>query len=91
VAPRKRHDFSCSAREKDDESVFTEYLHLYRELRSKAIRILLPILQGLESPKKIHSFIAVLQLGLKERFEGAVDHLKTTLYDEPNEDFTQRK
>jgi DEAD/DEAH box helicase domain-containing protein len=91
MKPRKRHDLSCSARDKEDESVFAEYLYLYREFSSEAIRMLLPILEGLESPKKTHSFIAALQLGLRERFEGAVDHLQTTLYDEPNDDFTQRK
>jgi DEAD/DEAH box helicase domain-containing protein len=88
---RRKHDFSCSARGKDDESVFMECLYLYREFSSEAIRILLPISQCLESPQKTHSFIAALQLGLKERFGGAVDHLQTTLYDEPNKDFTQRK
>ncbi|MFH1621629.1 MAG: DEAD/DEAH box helicase [Candidatus Omnitrophota bacterium] len=89
--PRRKHDLSCSARGKDDESVFTECLYLYREFSSEAIRILLPISQCLESPQKTHSFIAALQVGLKERFGGAVDHLQTALNDEPNKDSMQRK
>jgi len=84
------HALWCSARDKDAASVRTEYLYLYREFSSEAIRILLPVGTFEGSVEKLHSFVAALQLGLKERF-GRVDHLRTTIQGEPVPDAVYRK
>lgn len=89
---RRMHDINCPLRSKENNSTdFIDCVYLYREFHSEAIRMLLPILQELESPQKRHSFIAALQLGLKSKFGGAVDHLQITTYDEPDENSDHRK
>ncbi len=80
--PKKpSHAFNCKVREGD--SALTDCVFLYRELRSEAIRILLPIDTFAGSDRKLHSFIAALHLGLKRRFRGNIDHLQSAVQDEP--------
>jgi len=50
---------------------------------SEAIRILLPVSIISESEGKLQSFIAAIQLGLKKRFKGKIDHLQTAIHEEP--------
>ncbi len=78
-----KHALTCSARRPDSKANFTDCVYLYREFTSEAIRILLPVTDFWDSERKIHSFVAALQLGLKERFQGGVEHLQVTAYDEP--------
>jgi len=81
--------FKCSFRKKQDDGNETEErgiidcLYLYRQYESEAIRILLPRLSLAAREEQIQSFVAALQLGLKARFGGQVDHLNITLSDEP--------
>jgi DEAD/DEAH box helicase domain-containing protein len=86
-----KHTLSCPARGQDDESHFLRAVYLYREFASEGIRILLPELTMTASDRTRHSFIAALQLGLKRRFRGKVDHLRVTQYDEPIENSEHRK
>lgn len=65
-----------SATESDDD--WFDSLYLYRELKSEAIRILLPLADVAESEQARLSFIAAINLGLKEYFHGAVQHLEVT-------------
>lgn len=58
-------------------------LYLYRELKSEAIRILLPLADIAESETARHSLRAALNMGLREYFHGAVDHLEITEMQEP--------
>ena len=58
-------------------------LHLYRELQSEAVRLLLPIADLASSKVRLESFTAALHLGLRERFRGNVDHLQILPVDEP--------
>src|SRR5690606_7134247 len=67
-----------------------EHVYLYREFVSEAVRVLLPTGTFAGSEDKLHSFIAALQLGLKERF-GRVDHLRTAVQEEPVTGATYRK
>lgn len=58
-------------------------LYLYRELKSEALRILLPLADVAESEKARQSLIAALRLGLQEHFQGNVQHLDITEMTEP--------
>lgn len=58
-------------------------LYLYRELRSEAVRVLLPFAEVAQSPTRLQSFVAALHLGLKQHFRGNVDHLQIMHYSEP--------
>jgi len=59
-------------------------LYLYRQFSSEALRILLPRLSTGGTEEQIHSFIAALQLGLKKRYGGKVDHLRVAHQSEPS-------
>ena len=77
-----RHKASCKYFGKNDEQGTLECLYLFREFESEAIRVLLPI-DEMEMDSKMNSFIAALYMGLKERFEGSVDHIQILLHNEP--------
>ncbi len=85
------HALTCTSRDKSASRNLTECIYLYREFDSEAIRILLPVTTFSGSDRKLHSFVAALQLGLKEHFEGTIDHLETTVYEEPVPDSTYGK
>ena len=51
-------------------------LYLYREFRSEAVRMLIPATGSMDADRRMSSFIAALELGLRRRFSGAVDHLR---------------
>ena len=86
-----RHTTTCPLRTKESEENILDCVYLYREFSSEAIRILLPLTSLSGSERILHSFIAALHLGLKCKFGGKVEHLKTTLYEEPIEDSSLRK
>ncbi len=77
------HAFTCTARNQESDKNFIECLYLYRQFMSEAIRILLPVSIISESERKLQSFIAAIQLGLKKCFRGKIDHLQTTIHEEP--------
>ena len=91
---RIKHAFGCPAKDKDSEANFVKSVFLYREFTSEAIKILVPV-TGIEASKKrLDSFVAALQLGLRHHFGGsayAIDHLQTTLSQEPVPDSSLRK
>lgn len=91
---RIKHAFGCPAREKDDDANFVQSVFLYREFTSEAVKILVPV-SGYEiSRLRMDSFVAALQLGLKHHFGGsayAIQHLQTTLSQEPVPDSNLRK
>jgi DEAD/DEAH box helicase domain-containing protein len=81
------HAFECKLRRPDavetDDDYF-EALYLYRELRSEAVRILLPMSEIGTSDVRRRSLIAALQLGLRRYYRGQVDHIRVTSYAEPD-------
>lgn len=81
---QQQHTLTCSHRTSANENDFTDILYLFRQFESEAIRILLPV-DTLNSDKKLHSFVAALQLGLKHYFKGKVDHLRTLVNQEPQQ------
>lgn len=76
------HSFDCLMKGSDDPANLIDCLYLYREFSSEALRILVPYTQVGMNEQVIQSFMAALQLGLKRRFGGKVDHLRMTTYEE---------
>lgn len=86
-----QHTWTCKSRNSDSGEVSIECAYLYREFKSEAVKILLPI-TGLEgSDVRLQSFIAAFQLGLKRKFGGSIDHLRSMLHTEPVPDTNIRK
>ncbi|MDO9585593.1 MAG: DUF1998 domain-containing protein, partial [Syntrophales bacterium] len=85
------HTLTCSKKDSDPEKNILDFLYLYREFTSQALRILLPVQPLSWTDKKLHSFTAALYLGLKRKFEGNIDHLRTTIHEEPSPDHQYRK
>ena len=81
----QKHSHICPVGRKqlDDEENLVECLYLYREFASEAVRILLPVFASEGADRLLNSFIAALQLGLKLKFGGQVDHLRVMTYSEP--------
>ena len=68
-----QHARTCGA---GDERAIVDGLYLYREFKSEAVRMLIPAAGSMKAEARISSFIAALELGLRRRFAGAVDHLR---------------
>ncbi|MBU0922227.1 MAG: DEAD/DEAH box helicase [Pseudomonadota bacterium] len=66
-------------------------LYLYRRFTSEALRILLPRLATGGTEEQVNSFVAALQLGLKRRFGGKVDHLRVAHQSEPIGETDERR
>lgn len=66
-------------------------LYLYRRFTSEALRILLPRLATGGTEEQVNSFVAALQLGLKRRFGGKVDHLRVAHQSEPVGETDERR
>ncbi|WP_219862637.1 DEAD/DEAH box helicase [Vreelandella piezotolerans] len=66
-------------------------LYLYRQFSSEALRILLPRLSTGGTEEQMNSFVAALQLGLKRRFGGKVDHLRVAYQSEPVGETDERR
>ncbi|MGR5453527.1 DEAD/DEAH box helicase [Vibrio alfacsensis] len=81
----EKHDISCKYRGSTKETKFEDFLYLYRQLESEAIRILLPVSNYGMGQVTEASLSAALQLGMKEYFKGSVDHIKGTIYREPED------
>lgn len=89
--PAQDHSFECSKRDSSDPADLVDCLYLYREFKSEALRVLVPYTRAGMNDSVIQSFMAALQLGLKKRFGGRVDHLRMTLQDEPGRDGGPRR
>lgn len=81
--PRREHDLSCKYKAEPEKAQFEDYLYLYRQLESEALRILLPVSSYSTDPIVESSLGAAIQLGLKHYFKGDVAHLKGVVYREP--------
>ena len=87
---KAEHLLKCQYRNSDGNEGIEECLYLYREYHSEAIRILMPNLFSISKDEQSESFVAAIQLGLKKRFGGKVDHIHITLDDEPIPGSTER-
>ena len=75
-----RHAPTCKARRNQQTRV--ESVYLYREIRSEAIRLLLPFAQ-LNQDVQTASFKAALAFALRRRYGGRADHLRIKTMKEP--------
>jgi DEAD/DEAH box helicase domain-containing protein len=85
------HSFDCPKHGSDDPANLLNCLYLYREFESEALRILVPYTKNGVDERVVQSFMAAVQLGLKRRYGGKVDHLRMVLQDEPGKDGGPRK
>ncbi|MDO8777987.1 MAG: DEAD/DEAH box helicase [Burkholderiaceae bacterium] len=85
------HSFDCVKHGNEEPSNLLECLYLYREFTSEALRILVPYTKSGVDEEVVQSFMAALQLGLKKRFGGKVDHLRLVTQDEPGKDGGPRR
>ncbi len=76
------HSITCRYRGKEEQEKTLEACFLYREFRSEAIRMLLPV-ATFQVEQNTHSFLAALELGLRKLFGGDLGHLRTAMMDEP--------
>ena len=74
---RAEHTSTCGARQ-DEQADIVDCLYLYREFSSEAVQMLLPVLDAPGSERRISSFVAALELGLRRHFSGRIDHLRAT-------------
>ena len=72
-----QHTSTCSAR-KAEQADIADCLYLYREFRSEAVQMVLPVLDTPGSDRRTSSFVAALELGLRRHFSGRIDHLRAT-------------
>ncbi|MGK0290639.1 MAG: DEAD/DEAH box helicase domain-containing protein, partial [bacterium] len=86
----RNHDFLCRNKDLESQDNNIKTLFLYREFYSEAIRILLPITSFGDSEARIQSFIAAFFLGLKKRFKGNIDHIRSTLDEEPDQGYRKK-
>ncbi|MDN3918725.1 DEAD/DEAH box helicase [Roseateles violae] len=87
----QNHSFDCPKHGSDDPANILECLYLYREFESEALRILVPYTKNGVDERVVQSFMAAVQLGLKKRFGGKVDHLRMVLQDEPGKNGGPRR
>ena len=87
----QNHAYSCTHKQQPSEDSIIDCLYLYREFNSEALRILLPVQSVEGSERDLNSFIAGLQLGLKRKFGGKVDHLRAMSYSAPLPDSDARR
>ncbi|MDO9224470.1 MAG: DEAD/DEAH box helicase [Pseudomonadota bacterium] len=90
-ANEQSHSFDCPRHGSSDPSNLLECLYLYREFESEVLRILVPYTKNGVDERVVQSFMAAVQLGLKRRFGGKVDHLRMVLQDEPGKEGGPRK
>ncbi len=77
-----QHTSTCSARDEEQADI-ADCLYLYREFRSEAVQMLLPVIDTPGSERRVSSFVAALELGLRRRFGGRIDHLRATTRQSP--------
>ncbi len=69
------HTPDCRDRHAEGDAHLLDRLFLYREFESECLRIMVP--KGFGSGEQTtYSFMSALQLGLRKRFGGKVDHLR---------------
>jgi len=85
------HTLGCTAQNTENPNNIIDGIYLYREFRSEAIRILLPVTKGTEAEVIENSFVAALHLGLKKKFGGSIDHLHVAQSIEPDTDTGENK
>jgi len=84
-----KHALTCKYYGKATDKPLLDALYLYREFSSEAVRMLLPASSS--HPVRLQSFVAAFYLGLQRVYKGSIEHLQTTIMDEPIEGSSSRK
>ena len=89
---KPEHSYTCRAKNATSASgePYEEFLFLYREFKTEALRILVPATTLDSSSIRQESFIAAFMLGMKQYF-GNVEHLRATISEVPIPDADYRK
>ncbi len=80
---RPPHRAWCPERKKPDGKQKLRALHLMRELRSEALRLVVPFADGEDVPGDLANLRAALRVGLRRFYGGDPDFLDVRAYDEP--------
>ena len=72
---KAEHSRFCKFARGAGGDAIVECLYLYRQFDSEALRLLLPV-ADLASEPYVASFVAALELGLRQRFGGRLPHLR---------------
>lgn len=83
VEPRPRHRAWCPERKKPEDKQVSIDLHLLRELRSEALRLVVPFVGGESVEADLSNLRAALRVGLRRFYGGDPDFLEVRAYDEP--------
>jgi len=86
-----KHTPICQHKNSKQDDNVSNFLYMYRSFSSEAVRILLPITSFSDDSAKVNSLMAAMYLGLKKKYQGNIDHLQLTTYDEPLENSSYRK
>lgn len=81
--PRPRHRAWCPERKKPEDKQMWRQLHLLRELRSEALRLVVPFAGGERIDAEMANLRAALRVGLRRFYGGDPDFLDVQAYDEP--------
>lgn len=89
---KANHSFYCKTRKMLSltEDPYEEFLFLYREFVTEALRILIPATSMDATSVRTETFTAAFMLGMREKF-GNVDHLRATVSEVPVPDADFRK
>ena len=80
------HQSRCKAiRAEKPRAEWEREIVLMRRFSTEALRIVMPI-AGAANDDEIKSFTAAIDLGLRKRFAGKVDHIRSTIVEEPLDD-----
>lgn len=80
---RQRHRAWCGERKKPIDKQASRDLHLLRELRSEALRLVVPFAAGADVEADLANLRAALRVGLRRFYGGDPDFLEVKAYDEP--------
>ena len=74
------------------DPAIVDCLYLYREFQSESLRMLIPVVEEEGIGPRVQSFIAAVELGLREKFGGRIDHLRvmTDESPDPNRNFRRK-
>ena len=81
--PPSKHRAWCSERKKPEDKQRFREVHLLRELRSEALRLVVPVAAGTDHAADLANLDAALRLGLRRFYGGEPEFLETHLADEP--------
>jgi DEAD/DEAH box helicase domain-containing protein len=81
--PPNKHRAWCAERKKPDDKQRFREVHLLRELKSEALRLVVPVAAGTDHAADLANLDAALRLGLRRFYGGEPEFLETHLADEP--------